>query len=260
MNMRWIGILAIFTAALTASAQPAATFEWTGAIHAGQTLEIRNVIGDIRAEAAAGADIELSVRVYGTNPDPNSIRIDVVQHDGGVLFCTIYQGLSDPDHCTPERTPSVTLTNSNIRVQYRVRVPAGVSFVPRTVNGNISADLAESPITAATVNGRIVLTSGKTASATVVNGSIVATLANVDWSGSREFTAVNGSIDLEVPEAASASVKATTVWGALGNDFGIPVHRMLIGSWFDGDINGGGSKLVMTTVNGSIHLRKSPAQ
>jgi hypothetical protein len=259
--MRWIEMLAALpVAALTALAQPAATFEWTGAMQAGQTLEIRNVVGDIRAQAADGSDASISVRVFGTKPDPNSIRIDVVPYDGGILVCTIYLGLSDPEHCTPERMPSVTLTNSNLRVQYTVRVPAGVNFIPRTVNGSITADLAESPIAAATVNGRVVLNSGKPVSASVVNGSIVATLAGVDWSGTKEFTAVNGSIDIEMPGDAAATVRATTVWGALGNDLGIPVHRMLVGSWFDGDINGGGPKLALTTVNGSIHLRRSPVQ
>jgi DUF4097 and DUF4098 domain-containing protein YvlB len=140
--------------------------------------------------------------------------------------------------------PSVTLTNRNVRVQYTVRVPAGVNFISRTVNGRITADLPESPI----------------AAASVVNGSIVASLANVDWSGTKEFTAVNGSIDIELPGETAATVRATAVWGALGNDFGIPVHRMLIGSWFEGNINGGGPRLALTTVNGSIHLRRSPVQ
>ncbi len=139
--MKSIGILAMFFAALTAPAQGTATFEWKGTIQAKQTLEIRNINGDIKAETAPGPDVEISVRIVGTRPDPGAIRINVVQHDGGILVCTIYEGLSHPDHCAPDQTPTLSLTNSDIRVTYTVRVPADVDFVPRTVNGNISADL-----------------------------------------------------------------------------------------------------------------------
>jgi len=71
---------------------------------------------------------------------------------------------------------------------------------------------------------------------------------------------VNGAVDLEVPESSRATVRAHTVWGWLTNDFGLQVHRALVGSWFSGDLNGGGAGLVLDTVNGSIHLRRAPVQ
>jgi hypothetical protein len=255
--MRPLSTIAVFFAALNASSQSASTFEWKGAIEPKQVLEIRNINGDIKAETAPSPEAEVYVRITGTRPDPNTIRIDVVQHEGGILFCTIYEGLSRPEHCTPSQMPSVTLSNSDIRVNYTVRVPSDVSFVPRTINGSISADLPDSRISAYTVNGRIVLSTGLPADAHVVNGSIIATLGN---EGSREFGAVNGAVDLEVPETFRASVRANTVWGVVANDFGIPVHRNLVGRWFSGDINGGGPWLALGTVNGSIHLRRAATQ
>jgi hypothetical protein len=258
--MRLIGTLSTFLWALAACAQGNSTFEWKGTVQPGQTVEIRNITGDIKAEAAPGPDVEIHVRVTGTRPDPDTIRIDVVEYDGGVLFCTIYEGLNRPDHCTLNQSPSVTLLNSDVRVTYTVLLPADVHLAGRTVNGNITVDLPDSPVSASTVNGRIVLATGKAADAHVVNGSILATLAAVDWEGTREFGTVNGSIDLEVPETCSAHVRAGNVWGSLANDFAVPVHRNLVGSWFEGDLNGGGPRLLLGTVNGSIHLRKSPAQ
>ena len=125
--MRSISILAIFFAALTANAQTQPAFEWKGTIEAGQTVEIRNVIGDIRAETSSESDLEISVRITGTRPNPATVHIDVVPHEGGILACTIYDGLSRPNYCTPDLTPSLTLTNSDIRVVYTIRVPAGVT-------------------------------------------------------------------------------------------------------------------------------------
>jgi len=245
--------LILTAAALTASAQ--SNFEWKGPIGPDQKLEIRNVIGDIKAVPAAGADVEISVRITGTRPDPGTIRIDVVQHEGGILVCTIYQGLSRPEHCAPGETPSVTLTNTDVRVVYTIGVPAGVSFTPRTVNGNITADLPDSAVSAYTVNGRIALATSRAADAHTVNGSVLATLGSVEWEGTREFGAVNGSVDVEIPESARATVYANTVFGAVSNDFGLTVHRNIVGRWFSGDVNGGGPSLVLGAVNGSIHLR-----
>jgi hypothetical protein len=257
--MRFIGILT-FLAALGASAQSPATFEWQGPIQANQTLEIRNIIGDIKAETAPGIDVEVSVRITGTRPDPGTIRIDVVRHEGGILLCTIYEGISQPNSCTVDRTPSVSLFNSDIRVLYTVRVPADVRFLPRTINGDVAADLPDSPISATTVNGRIIVTTGKPADAHAVNGTILATLRSVDWDGTREFASVNGNVDIVVPESSRCHVRAGNVWGSLANDFAIPVHRNPVGSWFEGDLNGGGPRLLLGTVNGSIHLRRPPAQ
>ncbi len=255
--MRHFRTRAILIAALAPMAAFAATFQWTGAAQPKQTVEIRNVIGDIKAETATGSEVEISVRVVGTRPDPDTIRIDVVQHDGGILVCTIYQGLSRPESCTPDKTPSVTLTNTDVRVHYAVRIPADVRLVARTVNGNVTVDLADSPVSVNTVNGKVVLSSNRPADVHVVNGSIVASLGAVDWADSHEFSSVNGAVDLELPTDCNATVRATTTFGPIMTDFALSVHRALIGSWVYGDINAGGPLLFMSTVNGSIHLRRA---
>jgi hypothetical protein len=254
--MKLLALLATVSATLSASAQPSATFEWKGGMEAGQTLEIRNTIGDIKAESAAGTEAQVSVEVLGTHPDPNTIRIDVVPYDGGILFCTIYEGISSPDHCTPEKTPSVFLSNSDIRVNYTVRVPAGAAFVAHTVDGNLSVDLPANAVTARTVNGQIMISAGSPANAATVNGSVLATLGSADATGPCTFATVNGSVDLIIPAEARASVRANTVWGYIGNDFGLQVHKAVVGAWMSGDVNGGGTELTLSTVSGSIHLRK----
>jgi len=258
--MRHFTAHAILIAALAPFALPAATFEWSGVIEPKQTFEVRNIVGDIKAERATGSEVEISVQIVGTHPDPASIRIDVVPHDGGVLVCTIYLGLSRPEHCTPEKTPSVTLNNSDIRVLYTLRVPPDVNLVARTVNGNVSVNLPDSPASVYTVNGRVVLTTSRPADVNVVNGSILASLGAVDWADSHEISTVNGAVDLEVPETANATVRATATLGPIMTDFPLTVHHTIVGSWLYDNINAGGSLLYLSTVNGSIHLRRAQAQ
>ena len=259
--MRRILATAILAAtALAASAQDTRTFEWKGEVQSGQTLEIRNINGGIRAEPASGSEAEVTVRITGTRPRPESIRIDVVPHDGGVLLCTVYEGLSNPDRCTVDETPSVSLHSSDIRVKYTVRVPAGVRLLARTVNGRVLADLPDSPISAFSVNGRIDLSTNQAADAHTVNGSIVAELGAVEGTSNREFRTVNGSVDVQIPEFADVTVDAGLVFGWMTTEFSVPIHRWFIGSTMKGDINRGGAGLRLSTVNGSIHLRKEPAE
>ena len=247
----------LLAATLTASALEPVRFEWRGEMQAGQILEILNINGSIKAEAAMGSEAEISVWISGTRPDPGSIRIHVGPNSGGVLACTIYEGLSRPEYCVPGIEPSLTLNNSDIRVDYSLKVPAGVKLVAKTVNGQLTAGLPASAIVANAVNGRITVSTRMPVTANLVNGTILASFEGEDWSDTRGLHTVNGSIDVELPETIDADVKASTLWGFITTEFPIQVQRGFVGSSINGSINRGGPKLEMTTVNGSIHLRKA---
>ena len=258
--MRHFTPAAIFLMAVAPLGLNAATFEWTGAIQPEQSIEIRNINGDIRAEPATGPDVEISVQITGTHPDPDSIYIDVVPHAGGILFCTIYRGLSRPEYCTPDKSPSVSLQNSDIKVSYIIHVPAHVNLIARTVNGAITADLPDSRVSLHTVNGRVVLSTNRPADVNVVNGTVLATLGAIDWADSHEINTVNGAIDLRLPENDPVTIRAAVAVGPIITEFPLMVHRTIVGSWLYDSLNGGGPLLFLNTVNGSIHLRRPAAQ
>ena len=163
--------VSLLAATLAASAQGQAAFEWRGTLQPGQTLEIRNIQGNIQAVPATGSEVEISVQITGTRPDPSSIRIYVDVSDGGVLVCTIYERISHPNYCTPDVMPSLSLQNSDIKVQYFLKVPEAVKLVAKTINGR-----PLSRIKAETVNGRITVATQMPVEANLVNGSIDAPL------------------------------------------------------------------------------------
>jgi hypothetical protein len=184
--MRTILLPAILLATtLTASALEPVTFEWKAEMQPGQILEIWNINGNIKSEAAVGSEAEISVQITGTKPDPGSIQIDVVPHSGGILACTIYKGLSRPEYCLPGLEPSLSLNNSDIRVEYSLKVPAGVTLVAKTVNGRITASLPASEIAANAVNGQIAVSTRMPVIANLVNGTILASLEGENWAGTR---------------------------------------------------------------------------
>jgi DUF4097 and DUF4098 domain-containing protein YvlB len=143
-----------------------------------------------------------------------------------------------------------------VSVDFTVRVPAGVTFVGRTVNGGVKAAALEGDVRAATVNGKISVAGTGTVEASSVNGSIEASIGQSNWEGALSFETVNGSITVRLPEGVAAQVRAETVNGGLTSDFPL---AMTAGEWWGpkriaGTIGAGGGALELETVNGSIEI------
>jgi hypothetical protein len=231
-------------------------FEWRGRLAQGQTVHIRGLNGPIEATLASGSEVEVrAVKKEGDRGDADDVTIEVVEHDGGVTICAIYpsRDRDDPNECRANGRGRNNNHRNDTKVMFTIRVPAGVDFVGRTVNGDIEADGLESNVDAATVNGDIEVSTSGAAEARTVNGSVWASLGST-LTEDLEFSTVNGRITVELPSGVSADVHAETVNGGIETDFPLTVK----GRWgpreMRGTIGGGGPELSLETVNGSIRL------
>ncbi len=233
-------------------------FAWNGKLKPGQTLEIKGVNGSIHAEYASGADVQVSARKTAWRSDPSSVRVEVVPYEGGVTICSVYPSdQGRPNECKPGDGGRMNTRNNDTKVDYTVRLPKGVRFVAKTVNGIVSATGLQSDVEAHTVNGKITLATTGVASAHTVNGGIEASLGSTSWNDQLEFTTVNGSVDLTVPAGLNAEVHASTVNGGLTTDFPLTVSGRWGPKSLNGRIGNGGRNLKLSTVNGGIWLRSS---
>jgi hypothetical protein len=252
-------------AALAAVATPARAarssedFHWQGRVAAGQAVEVKGVNGDIEAVAATGDDVEILAVRSGRRSDPSGVKVEVVPHGGGVTVCAVYPASSSskPNECAPGEGGRMNTHNNDVEVRFTVRVPKGVRFIGRTVNGGVAAAKLESDVEAYTVNGGIKVDTRGTARAETVNGSISASMGRADWSGSVSFETVNGGIAVDLPDGAGAEVSAETVNGSIETDFPLTVKGRVSSRRLSGTIGGGGRELKLETVNGSIKLRKA---
>lgn len=132
-----------------------------------------------------------------------------------------------------------------------------------TVNGNIdmgSAECLSGGFRAKTVNGGIRIHTPRLTSKSdmeTVNGSIEATGSDVFEGGLRAKT-LNGSIKLRVPHDAAFHLRAHAgISGSIQTDWGKPdKSRRLLGKSYEVDVNGGGDKVDLETLNGSISVEK----
>ena len=259
------------TAGTPAHGQPApaagpqregAEFRLREPLAAGRTLEIRGVNGNVTAEPAPGGEFEVVAVRRARRSDPDEVKVEVVRHAGGVLICAVYPSTSGGQNtCEPGPGHRSNVNNNDTSVDFSVRVPAGVRFEGRTVNGNVDARDLGSDVVAHTVNGNIRLSTTGLAQAQTVNGSITAVMGRADWDNGLDFKTVNGGIDLSFPATLSANVDARTLNGSITSDFPLTVtgtysRRRLTGT-VGGGSGGSGRELRLETVNGSVHLRRA---
>jgi putative adhesin len=249
--------LVLALAPATAWAQRAAPFDWHGTVLQGGTVEIKGVNGDIKAEAAGGAEVEVHAVRTGRRNNPEEVQIEVVPHGDGVTICAVYPSSDGrPNECRAGEGGRMNVRDNDVSVAFTVRVPAGVRFAGRTVNGEIEATSLSGAVSLTTVNGSIAFSTASYGDATTVNGSITGTLGSSAWSGELNFTTVNGSITLDLPGDISTDLRANTVNGDITTDFPVTVSGRINRRTLNGTIGSGGRSLELQTVNGSVKLRR----
>src|SRR5829696_5915233 len=199
---------------------------WSGSVAQGRAIEIKGVNGDIRAEPSGSNQVEVVAVKQGRRDDPESVRIEVVPHAGGVTICAVYPARAGArqNECAPGEGGRMNVQNNDVTVRFTVRVPAGVTFIGTTVNGEVEATRLNGDVTLTTVNGSAVFSTTGSGRATTVNGSIRGEMGRADWSDTLSMNTVNGSITLTLPAALNADVRASTVNGDISADFPITVQ------------------------------------
>src|SRR5204862_7448882 len=157
-----IAILALLPAVACLALVPRAAtgqseFHWKGKVAPGKAIEIKGVNGDVRAVAGAGSgDVLVTAVKHARRSDPDEVKIEVVQHEDGVTICAVYPSDGRRENtCEAGDDGHMNVRDNDVTVDFTVRVPAGVRFLGKTVNGEVEAAVGSSDGEATTVNGSI---------------------------------------------------------------------------------------------------------
>jgi type 1 fimbria pilin len=247
------------TALLLATSSPAQDFNWQGPLAKGGTIEIKGVNGGIEAVGTGqGGSVEVTAVKKARKSSPDEVEIQVVEHAEGVTICAVYPSRNGdaPNECKPGSHGRMNVRDNDVNVEFKVRVPTGVRFVGRTVNGGIDASALPADAEAYTVNGGVSVKAGGNIRAETVNGGVEAAFGRADWTGQIHLKTVNGGIEVALPGDASAELRAETVNGDIETDFPVSVTGRFSKRRLSGTIGGGGRQLALSTVNGGIEIRK----
>jgi hypothetical protein len=212
---------------------------WHGWVPGGQVVEINNVHGNVRAEAALGDEIEVIALKRGTD-DPGEVSIEVVEHKGGVTICAVYPNANKdrPFDCRPSHGGGFRLAATSeseahirwenggggdvllndLRVDFLVRVPKRLRFIGRTVDGEVSAHMLEQDV---------------------------------------EAHSVSGDVSVDMSASLGAEVRAETATGIVSSEFPLAVHSDHIrGLLASGHVGHSHRMLRLKTGTGNIHLQR----
>jgi hypothetical protein len=229
--------------------QARATDTWTRSYQLSKTGEISigNINGRIDVEGVDGSTVDISAELIA--------RAASDQLASNLLKRIVISDRSTPDSVSvqTEKVEGIWI-RANFEVRYHVKAPKTATIHASTVNGGVEATGVAGRLIARTTNGGIVgrsITGG--VEARVVNGGIRIQLAGV---GKDEvvMTTVNGGVHVALPEKARATVSANWVNGGLrrsGFNFDVRDDSR---RHFEGLLNGGGTPITLSTVNGGISI------
>lgn len=252
--------LALAAATASSQAQSGDRFNWSGSVPAGAWIVVRSANGPISVKAASGRTAEITgVKRAERGGDPAVVRFTSKPlANGGILVCALWGESSECDENSyHSRNDSDHGRRNNVEVEFTVSLPAGVNVRAGSVNGRVEVAGATAEVVASTVNGDVrAASSGGPVRANTVNGDVRASMRTLG-TGDLNYKTVNGSIELELPASLDADVELRTVNGGFETDFPMTLSGRVSPRRLSGRIGSGGRDLRVTTVNGSIRLRKT---
>jgi hypothetical protein len=239
-------------AARNAPAGPQERFQWSGAAAEGGQVEVLGVNGSITAEGYDGSEVVVEAVKSGRRQAPETVRVDVVEHSGGVTVCAVYPG--EGNVCAPGGG-KMNVKNNDVRVDFVIRVPASMDFVGKTVNGSVRGEALPGDARANTVNGDISVHAAGWVAAQTVNGGIDVIMGSAP-EGDLELSTVNGDIALELPSAFDADIDARWLNGGIDSEFQVDLQGRPRARRATATLGAGGPDLDIETVNGTIRLSR----
>ena len=258
----------MFATAAGAQSSSQDDFRWSGQVASGRWVYARNMNGSVRVEPATGSQIEVTAVKRYRRGNPADVTVEVTRvgsGDGDVLICALWRDITE--RCDEQEYRTYNNRNNrnrnrwdrdddDVSLEITVRLPNGVKLDVSSINGGLEINGATAQVEAHTVNGGIdARSTGGPVNASTVNGDIDVRMGAVGTQ-SLDFSTTNGSIEVTVPDGLNADISMRTVNGSVGSDFPMTVNGRISPRRIAATIGRGGMRIDLSTVNGSIDLRK----
>lgn len=229
---------------------------WQGQLAAPGTLQIRNTVGSISVEPAADNQVSVVASTSWTRGDPKKdLQFRGVVAGSTMTVCAIWGRGECSAHEYNSRSKRGA-GRSDARVDFVVKVPAGVRVDAWTLSGDVTVRAA-APVKAVAVDGDIkVGTSIGPVNAETINGDVDVRMTTVGDTGAIRAVTKNGDAVAYVPEISDGRIDASTLRGELGSDFGsTPISSQRIGRKLEATLGAGSRTYTVQSLNGSAWLR-----
>jgi beta-lactamase regulating signal transducer with metallopeptidase domain len=235
---------------------PVDTFRWKGVVPAGRWVEVMARYSDVRVELSPSSSTEI-IAVHRSG-GRGSYRVAMENPDGGARFCVV--AAATPNSPVPCQSDRAVLRNGvpDTRVDFLVRLPAGVGISVHTGRGNVTADGVQSYVWGTSGRGDIRIVTTDLAEANAGAGSIYAEFRRRSWRQNLEFLADQGDITVIAPSDANMMIEVETSAGQVTSDFGGTPTRFASGQQIMTRTGQNGGMLTIRTGRGRVELKRGP--
>lgn len=240
------------------------------------------VFGSIKVQGIDGNEITIEAQELNlgkdskskTNVNINNNKEDNNEENRGMKRLNTNKGGFEITAKEVDNLVKITTNNALHPMSLLIKVPFKTSVKLNTVNnGELEVNNLSGNFELSNVNGNIsIKNSSGAVSANTVNGNIFAVLNAVE-NKPMAFSNLNGKIDVRLPANIKANFKMKSDRGDIMSDFDMEMtaspsssrietdkekglYKLNKDNWSYGKINGGGSEIMMKTMNGSIYIRK----
>lgn len=272
-----------------------ATFSLREAVARDGWVRIATPNGAITVTRGTGDRVEVRAEKTVRRGSVEDVGFVVRRASDGLTVCAVYEDADecDDDGSYLGRRSRRWSDSPRVRIDFTVTLPAGLRVKAGTGNGDVSVTGGGPEVVAASGNGRVdvsgaagsvraatgngrvtvedaggpvhassgsgdirIRTAAGPVSASTGNGSIEATMDRVAASAEMRFSTGNGRIVLTVPEGFGAELEGSTGNGNVSVDFPIQMRGRINRSRIRGTIGDGGGRLVLTSGNGDLVIRR----
>jgi len=214
----------------------------------GGTLTVRESNGTIRVSPGTGDKIEVVATRISRASTEEAAKADLKEYSIGET--------STPDAVELDSSTRALqmILHGSRRVDYDIKVPAGLNVNLKTANGQIDVQGVTGTLTIEATNGEIeAINLGGAADVTAVNGSVKLSFAKIHDAGVRCKT-TNGRIEVTLPAEAKATIAARVLHGE------IQAENLTLDKTEDtrqrlnATVGGGGPEIRLETTNGEVRV------
>jgi hypothetical protein len=280
--------LMLFTILAVQTGGQVEPFRWSEVVPAGHTVEVHGIIGSIRAVAAQGQEVEVvGTRKQGQRGDPAAVEVRVLREGNRIVLCTIYprddrwngRGEGDTrDLCERAQQAAPLVRDGNdTRIDFEVRVPAGVHFVGKTVTEGVVLSGLRANAEGYSVAGDVSITDvqGRVVDAASISGDIdfervnaaqvyAGTLSGdvrfngtIQRNGDYSFLSYTGELTVNLPSSAGVSLNVISPRGGLHSSVALEPLSATSRRRYTGRQGNGSARLSLTTLNGEVIIQGS---
>lgn len=219
-------------------------------------VQLENISGNVRVTGWDRNEVKVdAVKWAYTSERLNEAEIVVEASSESISIHTSYA-----DRNMNFTDDSTGRLNNPATVEYTLFVPRGARIDSiELINGGLNIEGLTNDVRASSINGKLEAR-GLTGEAklSTINGNLEAVFSQLDATRSISLASVNGNLMITIPSDANANLRATSVHGAITNDFGLPVRKgEYVGYDLAGQLGQGTTRIKLANVNGTTNIRRA---